>query len=401
MIKRVLVPIGLTSLAVLLFPIRLWTTLRRSMTTTSITLLLATIVTLNIVWGYPWIGMFAACLALGVVGGLACWYFRPSLRVDIKLPLSAAATQPFLAQIHLTNRRRIPALDLRVGFDVVPTARFFQRWRGPQSEPIETSVAMPMNLIRSHGHDWATASLRYSNRGIHQLPRVMVESSFPFHLFRTVRRIDVPTSIAITPRPLALADANVAQTMFKTIEELTSRLCVGESLEYTGSREYQPGVPVRRWDFGSWARLGRPIVREFQSSSFQTVWLVIDTAADVGTSKHSASENLERLLSCAAAVIPQWLQRRVRLRMYVSSEQPGDHGSEPAAGTVSDAEGLQIRLAAAERVANSVADQRLVETLELAGRKPILLLTSREILPSSISQLSHCNVVRCLGGDTP
>jgi uncharacterized protein (DUF58 family) len=56
---------------------------------------------------------------------------------------------------------------------------------------------------------------------------------------------------------------------------LTSR--VGESMEYIGNREYIPGEPARRLDFRSWARLGRPVVREFQEEYYCHVALILDT----------------------------------------------------------------------------------------------------------------------------
>ena len=52
---------------------------------------------------------------------------------------------------------------------------------------------------------------------------------------------------------------------------------IGESPEYIGNREYVPGEPVRRIDFRSWARLGKPVVREFQEEYYCRIALVLDT----------------------------------------------------------------------------------------------------------------------------
>ncbi len=380
-------------IAVLLFLPRMWVRLRRTMTTTSITLLLACIVSMNVVWGYPWLGMFAACVAIATIAGATCWIFRPSLRVDIKLPLSARATEPFQTQIHLTNRRRLPALDLSVGFD--PLSLRISSYLGRHRQRVDASAAKPMNLIRAQGHAVTRASLCYARRGIYTLPPVLIESSFPFYVFRIARRIKVATSIAITPLPLGLAEASLARTMLQTIEQLSSRINAGDSLEYTGSREYQVGVSVRRWDFGSWARLGRPIVREFQSSALQTVWLFVDTCAQPGMTRENSENHLERLLSCAAAVIPEWLNRRVRLRLYVTSEVPSSDGVQTLHGSVSDGESLFIRLAAADFVENDVARERLSEMFEFANRNPVLLLTARDSLPLAIDIRSNCHIVRC------
>ncbi len=384
---------------VVLFPFRLWMHLRRSMTTTSVTLLLMIIVTLNIVWGYPWVGLFAACVAISIVGAITNRVFTPSMRVDVKLPLSVPATQPFIVQIHLTNKRRLPAMDLRVGFNIVTNRRFDEFESrlntGAPLPSVVTQPPKPLSLVRSRSHESVSTSLCFAHRGIHTVPRVIVDSSFPFHLFRIVRRFKTGTQIAITPAPLSLAQASLAQTMMKSIDELTPRASAGDSLEYTGSREYQDGVQVRRWDFGSWARLGKPIVREYQASALQTVWLIVDTAIEASVPDLDAIEHVERVLSCAAAVIPEWLERKIRLRMYITSESPHDGKNEHVSNSVVDSEPLQIRLAAASAIDHITADERLRQMIDCVANKPTLVLTSRRQLPEAISRSPQCKVVFC------
>lgn len=369
--------------------------LRRSLTVTSVTLMLLSIVTLNIVWGYPWVGMFAACLSLAAVGWTANQLFRPVIRVDIQLPLSVPAGRPFQAKMHLTNRRRVPAMDLRVGFDLVGygTRRAGSpRWLRRDNEPaVRVSAPHSLGLLRSRSRDERTTTMCFEHRGIHPLPDVVVESFFPFYLFRVVQQIPSATSLAVTPRPLAATDAPMARTMVKTVDDFSAQYLAGESLEYSGSREYEAGVAVRRWDFRSWARLGKPIVREFQSPALQSVWLLVDTGTDAQPTSH---RELERVLSCAAAVIPQWLERRVRLRMYVTSELPAEEGADTASGASTDGEALLIRLAEAQAVDSVSANQRLLQQLRLTAQKPVLLLTSRDRLPENIAGASHCRVVR-------
>ena len=52
---------------------------------------------------------------------------------------------------------------------------------------------------------------------------------------------------------------------------------VGDSLEFVGTREYREGDPLRKIDWRSWARLGRPVVREYQEEYFSRIALVLDT----------------------------------------------------------------------------------------------------------------------------
>jgi uncharacterized protein (DUF58 family) len=374
------------------------------MTTTSITLMLAGITTLNIVWGFPWINLFSSCCAIVGVGLICNRWFRPSLRVDVRVPVSVPATQKFDARIHVSNLRRTPAIDLFVGFDVQRsdtwnTRHIFSRERVIRRVIVGNPVSI--SVVGPRGHDSVPATMMYQDRGIHELPPVLIESTFPFHIIRSLRRVRTGTQIAITPRPLGTSESNFAVLMTRTVDEISSRLLVGDSLQYTGSREYQDGMPVRRWDFGSWARLGKPIVREYQASTLQSVWLVVDTAGRPDVKNRVAQNDLEHVLSCAADVIPKWLQRMVRLHLHVTSEPSMvvkvdalDDVRTSLRSTASvDAEQLLIRLAMAEKSDVATANARLIEVLSISKGKPMLVITSRQELPPALVESAHCRIV--------
>src|SRR5207237_287835 len=54
---------------------------------------------------------------------------------------------------------------------------------------------------------------------------------------------------------------------------------VGESEEFVSLRDYRPGDPLRLIHWKSWARRGRPVVKEFQDEFFVRYGLVLDTFA--------------------------------------------------------------------------------------------------------------------------
>ena len=56
--------------SVIASPWRLFQSIRHSMTPASASVLIISIMTLNIIWGYPWTGMFAATLSMLTVGWL-------------------------------------------------------------------------------------------------------------------------------------------------------------------------------------------------------------------------------------------------------------------------------------------------------------------------------------------
>ena len=52
---------------------------------------------------------------------------------------------------------------------------------------------------------------------------------------------------------------------------------VGESEEFVSLREYRPGDPLRRMHWKSFAKLGKPIVKEYQDEFFVRHALILDT----------------------------------------------------------------------------------------------------------------------------
>jgi uncharacterized protein (DUF58 family) len=82
-------------------------------------------------------------------------------------------------------------------------------------------------------------------------------------------------------------------------------LVTGHAGDYCGSREYLPGMPVRRWDYSKWARLGRPVVREFAEPVEPIAGIVIDFVIPSATrnlGERGPTTPFEATLSLAAAL---------------------------------------------------------------------------------------------------
>lgn len=54
---------------------------------------------------------------------------------------------------------------------------------------------------------------------------------------------------------------------------------IGQSGDFTSVREYRPGDPIRHIHWKSWARTGKPIVKEYEEVFFPRYGLVLDTFA--------------------------------------------------------------------------------------------------------------------------
>ncbi|MCG8650303.1 MAG: DUF58 domain-containing protein, partial [Pirellulales bacterium] len=268
-------------------------------------------------------------------------------------------------------------LEFGIRFESAPHGR--RGGKRPDQAVCESlSPPQSISLIQPAQRIDIRLSICFDRRGVHCLPNLVVVSMFPFYLFRSVGKISTDTLIAITPKPLTGDEDNLSREMLATLGGWSHKLLAGDALDYTGSREYHAGMPVRRWDFASWARLGRPIVREFQSPSVQSVTLVIDTAMDEKLSSGDGDELLERLLSIAATAIVKLAAQQIRVRLYVTDEDPSLVTSvEPTQGANTDSESLLIRLAGTQRAGAEQADQNAQLVLEHVSRSPALVISAR------------------------
>ena len=378
-------------------PLSMWKSVSHSMTYASTTLVLTIIVTLNIIWGYPWVGLFSACSSLLVVGFAVNRMLNPKLKITAKVPQYVQVGDPFPVQLDLMNKGRLPALDINVGFGL--EYRVLNMY-APRSY---IGTIIPGHRVDSR-HE-----MRFDTRGIQPIPAVYVESLFPFSLFRASRRYDPGTSVPVTPRPMEDADFAAASPQLHQAVGKLIRSAAGDSMEYSGSREYQVGMPVRQWDFASWARLGRPIVREFSSPSQESVTLLVDTSFDLDLARDGKPSNrrtkkqnsaargadLENLLSLAASVITRLCGASVRVTMLVTSEDSDGDPSSASRRGGADPGPLLIRLASAEEVQSPIADTRINDFLKSCSSSPVIVLTCRSAAAPTDALPSSTSVIQC------
>jgi uncharacterized protein (DUF58 family) len=52
---------------------------------------------------------------------------------------------------------------------------------------------------------------------------------------------------------------------------------LGESIDFVGTRDYREGDPIKSIHWRSWARRGRPVVKEYQEEYFCRIAIILDT----------------------------------------------------------------------------------------------------------------------------
>jgi uncharacterized protein (DUF58 family) len=134
-------------------------------------------------------------------------------------------------------------------------------------------------------------------RGALRLQRVVFASPDPFGLFYSLRKISAPQSILILPRRYPMPGFELPGAIKFQQGGVSMASSIGESEEFVSLREYRPGDPLRHIHWKSFAKIGKPIVKEFQEEFFVRHALVLDTFS---ARKHSAV--FEEAVSVAASI---------------------------------------------------------------------------------------------------
>lgn len=363
------------------------------MTVASGTLLVVSIASLNIIWGYPWLGIFSAAISLFVIGRLLSSLMSPKLNYHLTLPRSVPFGFPLPIAINCFNRGRFPAMQFLISFDRRNQASRRRSRRGRTQNKVFESISapQPVALIESGATRRVTSTLRFTSRGTHAMPSIVTQSYFPFYLFQVTQRLDPKQEITVTPRPLDGEEDESSRGFLQSMGEWSHQLLAGDALDYTGSREYEYGMPVRRWDFVSWARLGKPIVREYQSPSVQQVYLIVDTSEqpDPAVNAEKRKADLEHLLSAATTSILELGKKRVSLQLCLTCEQ--DRHREEGGFAQIDNESMLIRLANADATDPESTNQQIERALESIHQSPALILSNRhsESYPYPLPRSAH------------
>ncbi|MBI3920258.1 MAG: DUF58 domain-containing protein [Armatimonadetes bacterium] len=232
--------------------------------------------------------------ALGFVflGDLLCGFLLRG-RVDLhgRLPDRMMAGEAAVAEFTLESKTK------RSGHDV--GLCFLSRCASLQ----QTDRDMTLRQLPPRASGRIMLRIEAPRRGLISPPDLHVCSAFPLNLWRNSMGRFRSRPVLVLPcfHPLISIDVPMGRRYQPGGVSLTSN--IGESPEYIGNREYRPGDPTRWIDFRSWARLARPVVKEYQEEYYCRIALVLDTFIQPGRRRAPAGfPELEAAISLAAAV---------------------------------------------------------------------------------------------------
>ena len=135
-------------------------------------------------------------------------------------------------------------------------------------------------------------------RGHLRLETLIVATVDPFGLCRSVKEITPAQSVLILPKRYSVTDIQLSGARRYQPGGVAFASSVGDSQEFVSMREYQAGDPMRRIHWRSWAKRGKPIVKELQEEFFVRHALVLDTFQ-----QDMYSEVFEEAVSVAASLV--------------------------------------------------------------------------------------------------
>jgi uncharacterized protein (DUF58 family) len=254
--------------------------------------------------------LFAAFAALMTVAALVNFVFRPRMRLRLSGRQAVDCGDEVDVTMHISNGHWLTAYDLQLKLMADP--RLWQVVECRQSvgliEPAESiSIVVRLRTLR---------------RGVFAWPRLEVTSTFPFHLLRARTLASASGELVVYPCRPSRSQLPVDEMMAILAGDHGDRLArVGDSTDYLGNSEFRPGMRVRRWDYRSWARLNRPIVREHEEPRRTTVVLVVDTLVPEANSTAEPDPQFEAVLSAAATVMDGCAWHDITIEQLVLGSQ--------------------------------------------------------------------------------
>lgn len=182
-----------------------------------------------------------------------------------------------------------------------------------RSDPVFAVAVPPEGSTTLH----TTVTLQ--RRGLRALPKAVVATRFPFGLFVKRRDLVADERVLVYPRVYPIDPETLPYARTGEGEALGARSRAGE---FHGLAEFREGEELRRIHWPATARLGRPVVQEYEARG--EVELVLEL--EIGRSGDEAFERaVERLASEALALLQQG-------RVAIGLRYGGELAIEPGVG---------------------------------------------------------------------
>ncbi len=258
---------------------------------------------------------FSLLLAFLLLALASSIFFRATFSAMRTLPRLGTAGQPLHYRVQVKNLTAKNQTGLTLLEELADPHPAFPEWLAYQLaeskrvRPFRVTQRRRENPFRrvkakeaeipplpAHGEAEARVEILPLRRGILRFTGLTLARPDPLGLFRSFRKVAAAQTVLILPKRYPLPPIALPGAMRYQEGGVALAANVGRSEEFVALRDYRHGDPLRHIHWRSWAKTGKPIVKEFEDEFFVRHALVLDTFDD-----EPNSEVLEEAVSVASS----------------------------------------------------------------------------------------------------
>lgn len=241
-------------------------------------------------------------------------FFRARFSATRLLPRFGTVGQPFYYRVMVKNLTAKTQSDLTFLENLSDPRPSYREWKAAALADNKKIRPFSVSPRRGSPHRLATVKeaevpplppkgevevrveLEPRRRGVLRFGGITLARPDPFGLFRGFVKVPLAQTTLILPRRYPLPPIALPGAMKYQEGGVAMASNIGRSEEFVSLREYRRGDPYRHIHWRSWAKTGKPIVKEFEDEFFVRHALVLDTFID-----DPRSEAFEEAVSVAAS----------------------------------------------------------------------------------------------------
>lgn len=274
--------------------------------------------------------LFTLLFVLLLFGVLSSWFFRIRLTAQRYTPRFATVDEPVYYHVLVSNHTSLLQKELLIRENLSfqpPSFETFLRVKEPGYEKrnrFDNYVGYPRWLwlmARSQGAEivekklpplppnksslfsqateiglTVKMTLLPKRRGYIVMKGLIFACPDAFSVFYALYQVPLADKILVLPKRYPVGKISLMGSRKYQRGGVQLAMSVGDTEEFVSLREYRPGDPLRHIHWKSWAKLSKPVVKEFQDEFFVRHALILDTFTD-----EIMGESFETAVSVAAS----------------------------------------------------------------------------------------------------
>ncbi len=251
-------------------------------------------------------------LVAGIIAAvLLGWVLRPRVQLSADIPPRVERGRRFTVRYKILNTGRHPAVDLDVRVMRFPILT--EEGIGTARVPMLPAGASCVVESTGVGH----------YRGLYRLPPLRCCTDFPSGLWRWGRTDWNERYLSIYPSYSRLQSLELPEGARNRIDTDSARQLTRSALEFHGCREFRQGDSLRHVHARSSARIGAPVIKEFNAEGRGRTAIVVDTSRQrrIPEMGFFSDPVTEAALSLGAAVADHLAQSDRELELLVAGPE--------------------------------------------------------------------------------